>query len=499
MKLNVIVFLFSIASLIIAQNIQTPLEKNNYLQPSTYDQLSIFVTEFDQSSELLTVDILGKSVEGRNLYVMKFSNSQFGKDESKIKILIFAQQHGNEQSGKEGALLLARDLLKPENKYLFNKIDFALVPQMNPDGSEKNKRRNGNDMDLNRNHLILTEPETVALHKLFDEYLFEVSMDVHEYAPYGETWKDYGYRFNNDEEVGTNTNINISDEIRNLQKKEYLSFIKKYFNERNFSFFEYSPGGPPEIDYIRHSTFDINDGRQSLGIQNTFSFIQEGLNGKDNFVDNIKHRAEGQMTGMLGLLEFSYYHKDEIRKLIADKRKMLINSEVSNNVAIQLDHFPDGNKLELPLLSYYSNTDTIITVTDYRPMVKSIYDVKRPAGYLIPKKLNEVIEWADRHALKYCDYKMSHNHHVIQYFVTRIDSMDFERDIIVNPIVEASEFIAELFESDYVFIPTNQLKNNLIVIALEPKSELGLVTYEKYKHLLKAGENFPILRVVNKN
>ena len=56
-------------------------------------------------------------------------------------------------------------------------------------------------MDLNRNHLILTEPETIALHKLFDEYLFEVSMDVHEYAPYGETWKNYGYRFNNDEEI----------------------------------------------------------------------------------------------------------------------------------------------------------------------------------------------------------------------------------------------------------------------------------------------------------
>jgi len=176
-------------------------------------------------------------------------------------------------------------------------------------------------MDLNRNHLILTEPETIGLHNLFNKYLFEVSMDVHEYAPYGETWKKYGYRNNADEEIGVTTNINVAEGIRTLSKKEYLPFIQKYLNDRNFSYFEYSPGGPPEIEYIRHSTFDINDGRQSLGIQNTFSFIQEGLNGKDNFVDNIKHRAEGQMTGMLGLLEFTYNNKDEIKNLWRMKEK----------------------------------------------------------------------------------------------------------------------------------------------------------------------------------
>ncbi|MBK6344422.1 MAG: hypothetical protein IPF68_00550 [Bacteroidales bacterium] len=62
-------------------------------------------------------------------------------------------------------------------------MDFALIPQINPDGSEVNKRRNANDADLNRNHLILTEPETMALHNFFDKYRFEVTMDVHEYSP----------------------------------------------------------------------------------------------------------------------------------------------------------------------------------------------------------------------------------------------------------------------------------------------------------------------------
>lgn len=477
--------------------IQTPLEKSNFQKITSYEELSNFVHQLDELSDLLSVETMGQSVEGRNLFAMKFSNSEFGKDRSKIKILIFAQQHGNEQSGKEGALLLASELLKPENKYLLGKIDFVLIPQMNPDGSEKNQRRNGNDMDLNRNHLLLTEPETIGLHKLFNKYLFEVAMDVHEYSPYSDTWKDYGYRENNDEEIGTTTNINISQKIRDLSNKKYLPFIKKYLNDKNFSYFEYSPGGPPEIDYIRHSTYDINDGRQSFGIQNTFSFIQEGLNGKDNFVDNIKHRSEGQMTGMLGLLEFVYNHKDEIKDIVADERNKLTADKISDQVAIQLDHFSDGSKLELPLLSYYSNKDTIVTVNDYRPVIKSLCDVKRPKGYLIPKGLVELKIWAENHNIKYEDAKLKGGDKVEEYFAEEIDSIDFERDIIANPILKVNEITKNIDESKYYFIPINQLKNNMIVIALEPKSMLGLITYKKFEYLLKKGENYPILRVTD--
>ncbi len=482
---------------VFSQSILTPLQKSNYKKITSHADLSQFIKEVDEKSDLIKSEVMTKSVEGRELFAVYFSKDGFGKDESKIKVLIFAQQHGNEQSGKEGALLLINELLKPESQYLFDKIDFVLVPQMNPDGSEKNQRRNGNSMDLNRNHLILTEPETIGLHKLFNKYLFEVTMDVHEYAPYGETYKQYGYRHNNDEELGVNTNINIDEKIRTMQKKVYLPYIEKYFEDRNFSYFEYSPGGPPEIDYIRHSTFDINDGRQSLGIQNTFSFIQEGLNGKDVFIDNIKHRADGQMTGMLGLLEFVYNHKDEIKNLVKTEREKLISNNVSDKVAIQLDHFSDGSKLELPLLSYYSNKDTVITVSDYRPIVKSIYDVVRPKGYLVPKSLKEIVDWADRHELTYSEYKKSDDDKIEQYFISGIDSMDFERDIIVNPTVEVDPIKNDLNEEDYIFIPVNQLRNNTIVIALEPKSELGLVTYKQFEHLLKKGEIFPILRLVN--
>jgi len=494
MKIIIIGFVLFI-EIVFAQ--QTPLQKSNYTELTSHSQLRQFIKGLDNKSDLIKTEVIAKSVEGRELFAVYFSKDVFGKDNSKIKVLIFAQQHGNEQSGKEGALLLIEGLLKPENRYLFDRIDFTLVPQMNPDGSEKNRRRNGNRMDLNRNHLILTEPETIGLHKLFNRYLFDVTMDVHEYSPYGDTWKTFGYRENNDEEVGSNTNINVSEDIRILSNKGYLPFINGYLNDRHISYFEYSPGGLTEKEYIRHSTFDINDGRQSFGIQNTFSFIQEGLNGEDDSLANIKNRAERQMAGMRGLLEFAYLHKDEIKNLVAKERDKLTNNELNNKVAIQLDHFPDGTKLEVPLLSYYSNKDTVITVNNYRPLVKAIFEVERPIGYLVPKTLKEVTDWAERHSLIYYDYKKTKGDRIEQYNITTIDSIDFEGDMTVNPVVEVKEISDNISGQDYIFIPTKQLRNNMIVIALEPKSELGLVTYKNYAHLLKKGENYPILRVVN--
>ena len=481
-----------------AQTTVTPLESNNYGKVTSYDELTTFIKQLESKSSVLKVEVIGKSAQGRNLYALKFSSSEFGKDKSKIKVLFFAQQHGNEQSGKEGSLLLVQTLLKPENIYLLDKIDFAIVPQMNPDGSEINQRRNGNTIDLNRNHLILTEPETQALHTFFDKYLFEVIMDVHEYFPYGGEWEKYGYHKNADETLGVTTNPNIPENFREFSNKEVFTYWSKYLTDNKFSTSVYAPGGPPEMDFLRQSTFDINDGRQSFGIQNTLSFIQEGLNGVDYFVANIRHRAAGQMTGMFGMLEFVYTHKSEIKKMVKAERKSLVSGKANQQVSIQSEHVANGQKLTLPLFSYYSKTDTTVIVNDYRPVVKSTLDVSKPLGYLIPKQNKELVEWIQRQALTQKDFKKQKGHKIEQYTISKIDSIDFERDIIINPVIEVKEFKGEINASDYIYIPTAQLKGNLIVLALEPKSMLGLVTYKQFENLLNVGETYPVLRVVKK-
>jgi hypothetical protein len=482
--------------LLFSQDLVPPAVKGDFSKVTSYEELSAFVQQLDDQSDLLNVEICGQSEQDRNIYALKFSASEFGTDPTKIRALIFAQQHGNEQSGKEGSLMLAYELLKEENRYLFDKIDLALIPQVNPDGSEVNERFNANGMDLNRNHLILTERETQAIHWIFDQYLFEVTMDVHEYSPYSEEWKSYGYRKNSEITLGTTTNPNISRKIRQLSGKEFLPFIFKYLTDRGFTSFEYCPGGPPEINYIRHSTFDINDGRQSLGIQNTFSFIQEGMNGADSYVENLERRAEGQLAGMRGMLEYVFLNAEKIKNLVTKERKKLIAGNSGRTISIQSEHTANGQKLELPLFSYFSGNDTMVTVNDYRPVVKSTYNVKIPAGYLVPK---ELAPWVNRHSFIHSVFPGMENLRIEQYFINGIDSIDFEGDMTVYPSVTIMEPKDNIVFDDYIYLPAAQLNGKKIILALEPKSVLGLVTYKYYDNLLKFGEAYPVLRVVKKH
>jgi hypothetical protein len=461
------------------------------------EEIKTFVETLDAASDLVEAEVIGRSVQGRNLYALKFSSSRFGEDPAKIRVLIFAQQHGNEQSGKEGALLLATDLLQPENRYLFDRIDLALIPQVNPDGSEINKRFNANGMDLNRNHLILTEPETQALHQFFDKYLFEVTLDVHEYFPFGESWEKFGYRKNSEVTVGATTNINISKDIRRLSDEGYLPFAFQYLNDRGFSAFTYCPGGPPSEGLIRHSTFDVNDGRQSLGIQHSFSFIQEGMNGKDAFVDNLRRRAEGQMTGMRALLEYAHANHEKIKTLVAANREKLLSPQPGQMVSIQSEHIAGDRMLALPVYSYATGRDTVIQVADYRPRVRSLYDVEKPLGYLIPKDDTVLADWARRRGFRLERLKKASRYRIEQYQVMAIDTIDFEGDPVANPTVMVTE-LKKLQARKYLYLPTDQLKGNLLVLALEPKSMLGLATYKQFGDLLRVGEGFSVLRMAGK-
>ncbi len=485
--MRVIFLLFLTIKILLSQ---TPLIKSNYTRLTSYDELKNFVFEIDKKSDLVKAEVLTKTVEGREIFVLFFSCDEFGKDPNKLKVLFFAQQHGNEQSGKEGALLLIDELTKAENQYLFHKLDLAIIPQMNPDGSEKNQRRNSNNVDLNRNHLILTENETIALHKLFDVYNFEVTLDVHEYSPYTESWKEFGYYKNADEQVGILSNPNISESIQKYQKEKVLPFIRDYLSVRDYSFCEYVVGGPPDKERLRHSTVDINDGRQSFGILNSLSFILEGKNGIDSYLHNIKRRAHGQFEAMMGLLKFCYDNSNEIKNLIKLERK---SYDKLKEITLRADHFHDGSEFILPVTRIEDSVDTLITIKNYSPKVKQLKKVKIPKGYLVPRNDSLLINLLKRHSIKFLE-KIPGGAKFYRYEILSIDSILLEGEYLKDLRIKKNR-VKELSSiSEYVYVPLNQLKRNLIVLTFEPQSMVGIIQYPHFKYLTEK-KFFSVIRV----
>ncbi len=480
--------LISVISIIVASSLfsqfSTPLEQSNYSRLTTNTELVKYVQSVAAPSQWIKMDTLAVSANGK---IIPFLTISKGKSNNNIKVLIFAQQHGNEPSGKEGALLLLKDIANGKLDEILENVDLYLVPQMNPDGNDINARRNGHGMDLNRNHLLLTEPEVIGLHELYNKIDPEVTLDVHEYSPYGKEWKEYGYRKNSEVTIGLMTNPNTDDVLRSFQRKAFIPFIDSYLQMKNVRFGEYTPMGPPNKERMRNSTVDINDGRQSFGILGSFSFIQEGMNGLDS-IDNIRRRSEGQCAALTGFITFMNNNADTIRMMVKNAKTTRADRAVT---AIQMDHVSDGEKT-LKFSSYDGLRDTTIVTANYHTKVVPLLTVNRPKGYLVLKSDTLLKDFLTKHNVKVASYKPAKSDAVKQYWLEYDSSLVIEEFVI--PVKSARPQVIKVKALDYLFIPIEQRQAQMLIQAFEPQCMINLLQYERFRYLMKE-KFYPILRV----
>ncbi|MFQ5501162.1 MAG: M14 family zinc carboxypeptidase, partial [Phycisphaerae bacterium] len=89
--------------------------------------------------ELLTLQSIGTSFEGRNMWLMTINNSQTGPDTDKPAMYIDGNIHGNEVQAAEVGLYTIWYLSKSHGKVesltkLIDESAFYILPMVNPDG-----------------------------------------------------------------------------------------------------------------------------------------------------------------------------------------------------------------------------------------------------------------------------------------------------------------------------------------------------------------------------
>ncbi|XP_048016143.1 carboxypeptidase D [Megalobrama amblycephala] len=166
-----------------------------------YSDMELFLQKFSSEySSITRLYSIGKSVQGRLLWVMEISNNpgvhEFGEPEFKY----IGNMHGNEVVGRELLLNLIEYLCRnygtdPEVTQLVNSTRIHIMPSMNPDGYEISQegdiggiqgRNNTNNYDLNRNfpdrfNLVRDprQPETIAVMNWAKSYPFVLSANLH--------------------------------------------------------------------------------------------------------------------------------------------------------------------------------------------------------------------------------------------------------------------------------------------------------------------------------
>jgi len=115
-------------------------------------ELKSLAKKHPQLSKLYSI---GKSVEKRDLWVMKLSSNAHLVDDDRPEFKYIANMHGNEIVGRELMLRFIKDCLTNYNndeqiRNLLDNFQIHILVSMNPDGANHKSRGNARGVDLNR-------------------------------------------------------------------------------------------------------------------------------------------------------------------------------------------------------------------------------------------------------------------------------------------------------------------------------------------------------------
>jgi hypothetical protein len=104
----------------------------------TYDEVTEFVQKLAESRpELVSLDAIGDSREGRAVHLLTITDSSTGAAEDKPGYVIHGNIHALELSGTHAALYTARQLVADSGRSdMLKRVVFYIVPRINPDGAE---------------------------------------------------------------------------------------------------------------------------------------------------------------------------------------------------------------------------------------------------------------------------------------------------------------------------------------------------------------------------
>ncbi|MGQ9801107.1 MAG: M14 family zinc carboxypeptidase [Candidatus Saccharicenans sp.] len=525
-----------------AVQIKTPAEETRFKQYTQYEELVRFLSLLEARSPVIKVKIVGRTKEvenypARDLFLCLLTEEGAREPEDlnrkKPTILFIASQHGNEQSAKEAALRLVRDLAAGDLKPLLRRVNVLVMPQANPYGNFYDVRQNEIGLDLNRDHVKLEGESTRAIHRVFALYQPEITMDIHEKGD------DY-YRVS----VGCVSNLNIHQSLQDYSRGTILKEIEKKLEKKKITFHEYLVSEVLGLDtssgariagqesgrerMLRYSTTDLNDGRNSLGIYETLAFIQEGSSRHN--LETLEARTNWQYEGLRALVEVVAERPEQMLTMVRELRaKLLRRAEAraaDDPVHLRMTYVRDPEQPELVLkvfersvspirgilrvdkkagdyltaqdITPYQGPSDLKVVTrvekNWFPRVESRLTTTRPAGYFIPADRLDLVEVLVEHGIKVQMLEKAVQLEAIAYKITSLvpASADYLAPEKIEVQPEKLKLAAK--RGDF-FVSCHQPAANLIPCLLEPQSEYGLIRYFKFRLVPEEGDYFAIYRL----
>ena len=465
-----------------------PKDHRQMRQTVGYEAMAAFLKSAARPG-LITVTEEGKSTQGRSVFLV-----HLGRGKGTFRALLYAQQHGNEVSGKDALLTLIRDVaarpsLLPED------LDLYLMPMVNPDGAEAGKRYNGVGADLNRDHLVLAQPETRALHRAALRIQPHLAVDSHEFTRDG---KDYAARGWSCWPLITMDGLNLPVNPPYLRAAalDLVESARKVMAKAGIPYTRYTVGGLPPEDEIRPSTTEMTDGRNSLGAYGALSFIIEA---------GVRRRApepQADLGRRVDAYRKLYAHvlgtpasRAKLRALVERARKEPLPPFLATNffwanldgklATVRVTEAATGRPLEIPTPNQMFDL-----------VVKS--SVPTPSAYLIDAaSAAKFLPVLEAHGLRYEVLKEATSLRAERCRLLRVEEAEDEiyqryenRQIVVR--VKAEE---RLFHAGSLRVDLDQPGARSAVMVLEPCLLYGIFGEKSFRGVAAPDGTLPVWRI----
>jgi murein tripeptide amidase MpaA len=178
----------------------TPSEKTDFRVTPSYDETVAWLRKLAAAAPELKMISLGKSPEGRDIWMVVASrDKKFTPEELRKsgKAIVFAQAgiHPGEIDGKDAGLMLLRDMtVRGTKRDLLEHANFLFVPIFNVDGHERSSkfgrvnqrgpdktgwRTNSKNLNLNRDYAKIDTPEMEAMIRALNQWQPDLYVDLH--------------------------------------------------------------------------------------------------------------------------------------------------------------------------------------------------------------------------------------------------------------------------------------------------------------------------------
>jgi hypothetical protein len=352
---------------------------------TTHDAMVDFVTGLARASSNVRLSSLGRSQLGRDIPVLHFTREGLADPEAiaaleRPVIWLIAQQHGNEHAGGEAMLALAAALATGELAPLLERLSIVIVPRINPDGAAADQRVLASGNDLNRDHLLLSQDESRALHAAMQRLRPDVVFDHHEFSVARRWVEKFGGSHSLDVMILEATHPGVPRSLTDIARRLYRPVLEATLERHGLSSHDYVTTAADKSDLLVSLGGNAPGiARNAFGLRGSVSYLIE-TRGVGLGLQRYQQRVATHYLLAKALLAASADEGPALRSAVRAARRAAAADRSPLVVAHELARRP----LELPLVDPESGAarPTPVTLADSR-LLATTEQRARPYGYLV--------------------------------------------------------------------------------------------------------------------